>query len=107
MADEVTGPVQIYRRLPVSVRSGTIEKFWVEFNTSETHLSANRLSDLRNLVAYVRNIAVLRDPPADVTGFLQRPGATGTLPSAGPSAPRNVRIISSLYQMLLAGPPRL
>jgi hypothetical protein len=93
MADEQTGPVQIYANIPVSVRDGRIDKFWVEFNTSTDELPPGRLTDFRALVAYVRNIAILRDPPEDLSAFLVRPGAgPKLLPVPRPPAPRNLRL---------------
>ncbi|BCS33194.1 hypothetical protein TBR22_A24210 [Luteitalea sp. TBR-22] len=95
MADEQVGPVQIYDRVPVSVRGGRIDKFYVEFNTSTAQLPDGRLTDLRDLVAYVRNIVILRDPPKEIGAFLSRPGAgPAVLPTARPQAPRNLRISS-------------
>lgn len=92
MADEQVGPVQIYANVPVSVRDGKIDQFYVEFNTSTDALPPGRLTDLRDLVAYVRNIVILRDPPEDLSPFLARPGAgPQVLPSPRPPAPRNLR----------------
>lgn len=93
MADEQVGPVQIYSNVPVSVRNGKIDQFWIEFNTSTDELPAGRLTDFRDLVAYMRNIVILRDPPEDVSAFLGRPGAgPQVLPVPRPAAPRNLRI---------------
>ncbi len=93
MADEVTGPVLIYANVPVSVRRGRIDKFYVEFNTSTAQLPEGRLKDLRDLVAYVRNVVILRDPPDNVSAFLSRPGAGPVLlPGARFPAPRNLRL---------------
>jgi hypothetical protein len=86
MADETTEPVQVYRRLPISVRPGGIEEFLVEFNTS---LDSFVRGHMRDLVSYVRNVVTLQDA-GDPTDLLLRPNAT-TL--RGPSAPRNVRIV--------------
>ena len=74
VADETTGPVQLHDRLPVSVRNGTIDSFWLEFNTSTTELGPNRTGDL---TAYVRNIVALVDP-AEVKSVLVRPVSART-----------------------------
>lgn len=92
MADEATGPVQVYSNIPVSVRKGKIDQFYVEFNTSTTFLPPGRTKDFRDLVAYVRNIAILRNPPNDVGELLVRPGETEPLPR--PSPPNNLKILS-------------
>jgi hypothetical protein len=93
MADEQTAPVQIYSNIPVSVRDGKIDQFYVEFNTSTDELPPERLVDFRTLVAYVRNIVILRDTPDDVTPFLVRPGAgPQVFPVPRPPAPRNLRL---------------
>ncbi len=93
MADEQTGPVQIYSNIPVSVREGKIDQFYVEFNTSTDELPPERLTVFRNLVAYIRNIVILRDPPEDVSAFLVRPGSgPRLLPVPRPPAPRNLRL---------------
>lgn len=96
VADETRNAVQVYRRIPISVRpTGTpvnsIHKFWVEFNTSSADFSRG---DMRDLVAYLRNFVALANPPADVTPLLLRPSGgvpppyTGSLPP-----PSNLRII--------------
>jgi hypothetical protein len=62
--------------LLVSVRGSTLGEriltFWVEFNTSTGPLQAGRLTNLRDLVAYMRNFAALRGV-TDVAPLLQRP----------------------------------
>jgi hypothetical protein len=87
VADEDTDAVQIYRRIPVSVRTpgNAVDKFWLEFNTST---DAFTRGDSRDLVSYVRNFVVLRDT-ADVESLFFRPGST----TKSPSAPKNVRIL--------------
>jgi hypothetical protein len=75
VADEVTDAIQIYSRIPLSVRPDsttgvhTIQNFWLEFNTS-TDLFVR--GDSRDLVAYVRNIVGLRTN-SDPKNILQRP----------------------------------
>lgn len=97
VADEATEPVQIYSGVPVNVKRSsdtgthTIHKFWIEFNTSESLLGPGRTADFRDLVAYVRNVAILRNPPADVSELLVRPGASQAVPR--PRAPTNLRIL--------------
>lgn len=106
VADEETGPIQIYSNIPVSVRDGRIDQFYVEFNTSTDELPAGRTTDFRDLVAYVRNIVILRDPPEDLSAFLVRPGAgPKVMPSPRPPAPRNLRLgsVSSLRALPLVG----
>lgn len=99
VADEVTEPVMIYNQVPVNVRMSTdtgthtIHKFWIEFNTSTAQLAPGRTTDFRDLVAYVRNVAILRNPPADVSELLLRPGTTEPVPR--PPAPSNLRILNT------------
>jgi hypothetical protein len=74
MADENNNAVKIYNQLPVSVRLGpdgvsTLSKFWLEFNTSTDRLTRG---DERDLVAYVRNFVILRDP-GSITNLLVKP----------------------------------
>lgn len=57
VADEVTSPVLVYDNLPLT--GWGIGKFWLEFNTSEDKYVRG---DTRDLVAYVRNLAVLKNP---------------------------------------------
>jgi hypothetical protein len=71
VADEISGPIQIYRQLPVTLPRGrTISDWWIEFNTS-TDLFVR--GDLRDFVAYVRNFAILRDAAASPVSLMQRP----------------------------------
>jgi hypothetical protein len=102
VADEQTDPVQVYDRVAVSVRDGnTIDYLRLEFNTSANasgrsdgakrrrgarkgiaartresqalHIGDPDTGDRRKpLVAYVRNVVILRDP-GDVKSFLKRP----------------------------------
>ncbi len=95
VADEVQAPVQLYKHVPISVRPPdfSIQSFWLEFNDSASVLPAGRTTDFRDLVAYVRNFAALRDP-GDVTGLLQRPiPGLMPVPSTAPAPPSNLRII--------------
>jgi hypothetical protein len=89
IADETSGPLRVYTGIPLQVQNGTIEEFYVEWNTStDEHVRG----DLRDFVSYNRNIVVLRDP-ANVEDLLQRPLAGQAPPAGKPSAPRNVRIV--------------
>lgn len=98
LADEQQGPVLVLNQIPVSVSSengvSTIDKFYLEFNTSTVPLPAGRTTDFRDLVAYARNFVVLQDPPSDLGGLLQRPGATVPLPPpiTRLRSPRNLRL---------------
>jgi hypothetical protein len=79
VADAETAPVQILRQIPVTIPAAGIDKFWLEFNTSTDRFVRG---DLRELVAYVRNIAVLRDPG---DGWLQKPASsTASTPTPDP-----------------------
>jgi hypothetical protein len=74
VADETRDPVQVLADMPLSVRPtgatpNVIAKFWLEFNSSE---DAYLRTDDRDLVSYVRNVAVLRDC-SDITPWLVRP----------------------------------
>lgn len=95
IADESQEPVQVLFNVPISVRPdgkypNSIYRFWLEFNTSvDTYY---RL-DNRPLVSYVRNFVALRDNP-DPRSLLVRPVPGAEAPNNGPSAPRNVRILS-------------
>ena len=91
MADESTNPVQIYKNIPLSVRTtskipNSIESFVLEFNTST---AAYVRGDMRDLVNYVRNFVALRDA-GDPSGLLVRPSET--LKAGVPGTVRNVRI---------------
>jgi hypothetical protein len=71
VADEVSDPVLVYDRIPMSVRGPdfSLKDFWLEFNTSSVSVAEGR----GELVAYVRNIAVLRDPQTSVPDLLLPP----------------------------------
>ncbi len=69
IADETRDPVQTHTQLPISVRASGIETFLVEFNTSTDPFVRG---DLRDLVSYVRNVVILRDP-ADLPALLIQP----------------------------------
>jgi hypothetical protein len=93
VADETRDPVQVLFNVPISVPPGgkfpnSIQKFWLEFNTSTDDYL--RL-DNRPLVSYVRNFVALRDND-DPRNLLVRP-VPGAQAVEGPAAPRNVRII--------------
>lgn len=85
VADEVTGPVQLYARLPCNIPTDaaeTIGAWWIEFNTSNTaYTKASPVPE--PMVVYVRNFVALVDPPVDVTPLLTRPATIGV----GPPAP--------------------
>ena len=97
-ADEAQDPRLIYKRIPASTFSKgapSINKFWLEFNDSSSRLPEERTIDFRDMVAYVRNFAALKNI-GDVKPLLQRP-APGVLPgntTVVPGAPKNVRIVS-------------
>jgi hypothetical protein len=70
VADEDRAPTQIYNRLQVTLYPPGIEKFWIEFNTSTNEVKPRR----PNLVAYFRNVVVLKDVGySGVSSLLQRP----------------------------------
>jgi hypothetical protein len=93
VADESTDPVQIYRNIPLSVRTtstpaNSIQEFLLEFNTSTSSFVRG---DTRDFITYVRNFVSLADA-GDPTNLLVRPSQ---VPKTGlPGAPRNVRILS-------------
>jgi hypothetical protein len=101
-ADEDHAPVQMYDRYPVhlfenhssATARGALSQFWIEFNTSTAEMLPARVEDgFADLVAYVRNLAILKNPPADISPLLLRPMA-GVPPAYVPRlpAPSNLRI---------------
>jgi hypothetical protein len=95
-ADENTEPAMLYDNfrgyLPNSVAGtpitsqGGIMEFWIEFNTSTAAMAIGRAlgadlapggtgedADFRTLVAYVRNLVVLKDPPTDWSSLRVKP----------------------------------
>jgi hypothetical protein len=70
VADEDRQPLQVYDRLQVTLWPPGIRKFWIEFNTSTNEVKVGR----PNLIAYVRNIVILKDVSfAGVSALLERP----------------------------------
>jgi hypothetical protein len=70
VADEDRGPVQLLSRVPITVKGDkTVQKFWIEMNTST---DAHVRGDFRDFVSYVRNFVALKNP-GDVSGLLQKP----------------------------------
>lgn len=90
LADERQAPTLIQDRL--QFHPTAIDMFWIEYNTSHNPISARG-----SLVSYNRNVAMLRGVTySQVSGLLQRPGASTTLPPPTlpiPAPPTNVRII--------------
>ena len=91
VATEDTAPVQVYDRhpmfLPINHKSatarGSMNVFWVEFNTSTQQLPRGRADgrdgvlgtadDFEDLVSYVRNLVILKDPPKDWSSLRVKP----------------------------------
>ena len=70
VADEDRAPVQLYDRLQVTLWPPGIRKLWIEVNTSTNEVKAGR----PDLVAYFRNVVVLRDVTYDsVPSLLECP----------------------------------
>ncbi len=91
VADETRDPIQVLMNVPISVRPtgrtpNSIQKFWLEFNTSTDDYL--RL-DNRPLVAYFRNFVALHDGRSPQPAHSAGAWCTGV---DGPAAPRNVRI---------------
>ena len=91
VADELTGPVQLLNGIQIDAINGTIDEFWLEYNTSTAPLSGRG-----DLVSYVRNLVMMRNVVSP-TGLMQRPNAGTPLPPPillpKPPPPRNLRII--------------
>ncbi|WP_448988039.1 hypothetical protein [Luteitalea sp.] len=70
VADTERGPVQLIDNLELNTygQPDGVQAFWIEFNTSKEEMLPNR----GPLVAYVRNVVVLRDP-GDLTPLLIKP----------------------------------
>ncbi len=94
IADEANDPIKIWDRIPLSVRptttpAFTIDNFVLEFNTStDNYVRGN----MRDLVTYVKNFAVLRNP-GDVTPLLIRP-LSASLPPITPPPPTSTTDMS-------------
>lgn len=73
VADEDRAPVQLHRNSGIRpANEKGWEMFWLEFNTSDGPAVVGR----GDLVAYVRNVVLLRNPPADMTALLVPPSVT-------------------------------
>jgi hypothetical protein len=77
VATETVDATPLLSEIPVSVRPTSnpphsIETFYLEYNTSTDHYTRG---SRRDLVAYIRNFAVLVDPPEDLAaaGIFERP----------------------------------
>lgn len=71
VADAVQPVTQLYTNLPLMLPGGaarTVPKLWLEFNTSTSGYRGSN----RDLVSYVRNVVVLKDPPS-IEAFLMAP----------------------------------
>jgi hypothetical protein len=93
VADETTNPVQLLDKLQLNAYAAKLDSFWIEFNTSTDTAPLDR----GPLIAYIRNIAVLRDV-VNPASLMQRPNAGLPLPPPPPplqrpAAPKNLRII--------------
>ncbi len=91
VADEDRNPVLMYDRVewhtpinsPTATSRGALYDFWIEFNTSTGQTTQGRANgadgiqgtadDFADLVAYVRNLVVLKDPPADWSSLRVKP----------------------------------
>ena len=93
VADEQTDPVHVLDRLQLKAADGTIDRFYLEYNTSTSEIREGR----PELVSYVRNLVMLRDV-ANPTALMVRPlagGAAAPPSNAGrPGAVRNLRTIA-------------
>jgi hypothetical protein len=91
VADEDQNPTLMYDRvawhIPINHATassrGSMFNFWIEFNTSTAQTTQGRANgadgvpgtsdDFADLVAYVRNLVVLKDPPADWSALRVKP----------------------------------
>jgi hypothetical protein len=90
VADEQTDVVQVLDRMQLNAAQGKLDSFWLEFNTS----TEERPPDRGPLVAYVRNIVMLRNV-VNPRSLMLRPNSGEPLPPLDrrPGPPRNLRII--------------
>lgn len=82
IADEQQEPLLVYDRvawhIPLNSTNpqlaGSMYDFWIEFNTSTSGLTQGRAdAGFRDLVAYERNLVVLKDPPSDWSALRIKP----------------------------------
>lgn len=95
MADEDTNPTLVYSNIPAYMpmyestanQQGVFKEFWFEFDTSSSDAFANRAADnWSDLITYVRNFALLKNPPSDWSALRVKPvGASPPAPTPAPS----------------------
>lgn len=80
IADEATEPIKIYNgnlvsMTPSSTGVRSLEQFWWEFNDTYVPHAMGIVNPFRDKVTYLRNWAVLLNPPADLAaaGILVKP----------------------------------
>lgn len=94
MADEDTDPVLLYSNIPgymtmyesTASDRGAFKEFWLEFDTSSSDAFQNRADDgWADLVTYVRNFVLLKNPPADWSSLRVKPIGNGLPPAPAPA----------------------
>ena len=84
VADEKRNAKQLYKRIEIR-SAGSIQQFWLEFNSSGSRTGPP-------LVAYVRNVVGLLNV-SNPTALMQRPGSSAQVPiPTVPAAPSKSRI---------------
>ena len=82
VADEDQAPALMYDRAPWHIplnhhdprAAGSLYNFWVEFNTSSGEIVQGRAdAGFQDMVAYVRNLVILKNPPADWSALRVKP----------------------------------
>ena len=71
VADTVTPAVQVYNQVPTFVRATGVGSFWDEYNTSTDAYRRN--GTYPDLVAYRRNLVVLKNPLGGINSLLVQP----------------------------------
>ncbi len=100
-SDEVQEPVLLYNGLQMSVRTTaggigntpprTIQQFWIEYNTSTDGVPDTR----GDMVSYIKNFAILKDPPSDWSGLRIRPLESVTV-SPTPPPPTATTLVGDI-----------
>lgn len=82
VADEDQPPALMYDRVPWHIPlnhhdprvAGSLYNFWVEFNTSSSQIVQGRAdAGFQDMVAYVRNLVILKNPPEDWSALRVKP----------------------------------